>query len=111
MHDEEELEEEPLEEVVEPEEEPVKDVQKCPHCSFESDLPHVFKRHTNSFQICSVCNEIFCGTRAAERFKTHQKKHIVKPTHDCPICNKSFKVPSALKKHYRDSACGRQVDY
>jgi len=53
-------------EVEEPEVEPVKDVQKCPHCSFESDLPRIFKQHTNSFRICSVCNEIFCGTRSGQ---------------------------------------------
>ena len=104
-------------EVEEPEEEPqgepVKDVQKCSHCSFESDLPRIFKQHTNSYKICSVCNEIFCGRRSAQKFKSHQNTHIVKPikVHECRICPKSFKYPSELRKHYIWSACGKQVDY
>ena len=88
-----------------------KKVKKCPHCSFESDLPHIFKRHTNSFRICTVCSEIFCGERSAQKFRTHQNTHKVKPLNQCEICNKSFKIPSLLKKHYIQSACGRQVDY
>ena len=98
-------------EVEEPEVEPVKDVQKCPHCSFESDLPRIFKQHTNSFRICSECNEIFCGTRSAQRFKIHQNTHKPKPVHECKVCKKSFKWASLVKKHYKDSACGRQIDY
>ena len=101
-------------EVEEPEEEtqgePVKDVQKCSHCSFESDLPRIFKQHTNSYRICSVCNEIFCGARSARKFKSHQNK-AHKPPNDCKACNKSFRIASDLKRHYRDSACGRQCDY
>ena len=114
---EESVEEQVEMEVEEPEEEPqgepVKDVQKCSHCSFESDLPRIFKQHTNSYKICSVCNEIFCGRRSARDFKSHQNTHIVKPNkvHECRICPKSFKYPSELKKHYIWSACGKQVDY
>ena len=94
----------------EPEAEPVKDVQKCSHCSFESHLPNVFKLHLNSYRICSVCNEIFCGARSARKFKSHQNK-AHKPPNDCKACNKSFRIASDLKRHYRDSACGRQCDY
>ena len=115
LHDLLQPDEEPDEE---PEEEPVQTpeaieepAQKCPHCSFESKLPQVFKRHTDSFRICSVCHEIFCGERSARKFESHQKKHIVKPVHECEICNKSFKYPSDLKRHYIKSKCGRQVDY
>ena len=109
----EEPEEEPEDE---PEEEPAKEVQKCPHCTFESDLPNIFKRHTNSIRICSECHEIFCGERSAQKFKSHQKKHVVKPVKPekvfpCEICNKSFKFASKLKEHYKWSPCGRQVDY
>ena len=109
----EEVVEEPEEVVEEPEEEvePVKDVQKCPHCPFESDLPNVFKLHTNSFRICQLCNEIFCGKRSAQKLKSHQNTHIVKPVYECKICNKTFKFKSDLKTHYIRSACGRQVDY
>ena len=102
-----EMEDEEPEE--EPQGEPVKDIQKCFHCSFESDLPRIFKQHTNSYKICSVCNEIFCGHRSARKFKSHQNKH--KPPNDCKACNKSFRIASDLKRHYRDSACGRQCDY
>ena len=106
-----EMEDEEPEE--EPQGEPVKDIQKCFHCSFESDLPRIFKQHTNSYRICSVCNEIFCGTRSAQKFKSHQNTHIIKPNkvHECRICPKSFKYPSELRKHYIWSACGKQVDY
>ena len=87
--------------------------KKCPYCGFESELPHVFKLHTNSIRICTVCNETFCGVRSAQNFNLHQNKHIVKPKkiRDCKICNKSFKYPSEVKNHYRVSVCGRQVDY
>ena len=117
VNEEESIEEGEIEvEEPEVEPEPMKDVQKCPHCSFESDLPNVFKRHTNSIRICSECHEIFCGERSAQKFKSHQKKHVVKPVKPekvfpCEICNKSFKFASKLKEHYKWSPCGRQVDY
>ena len=85
-------------------------VQKCPHCNFESELPHVFKLHIKSSRTCTVCNEIFCGARSARKFKSHQNK-AHKPPNDCKACNKSFRIASDLKRHYRDSACGRQVDW
>ena len=112
VNEEESIEEGEIEvEEPEVEPEPMKDVQKCPHCSFESDLPNVFKRHTNSIRICSECHEIFCGERSAQKFKSHQNTHKAKPLNQCEICNKSFKIPSQLKTHYIRSACGRQVDY
>ena len=105
---EEEFEEEPMEEV-EPEEEPAK--EKCPHCSFETNLPNVFKLHTKSFRLCSVCNVVFCGKRSAQNLKVHEKTHLPEKVHECEICKKSFKFASVLKTHYIRTACGRQVDY
>ena len=84
-------------------------VQKCPHCNFETDHPSAFKKHTDSFKICSECNEIFCGKRSTQNLKSHLKTHRPKKVFVCEICNKSFKFASALKTHVIRSSCGSAV--
>ena len=84
-------------------------VQKCPHCTFETDRPSAFKIHTNSFKICSECHEIFCGKRSTQNLKSHLKSHKPKKVFVCEICNKSFQFASALKTHVIRSSCGSAV--
>ena len=97
--------EEPLEE--EPVVQDVQDVKKCPHCSFETNLSRIYKQHTSSFRMCSICLKVFCGHYSSTNYNRHQKEHE-KPKKDCDICGKSFQFPSKLKQHLTWSACGRQ---
>ena len=97
-----------IEEPLQPAEPVVKNVQKCAHCDFETALPRIFKRHTNSYKICSVCLKVFCGHFASTYYKNHMKKHSVEKKKICDICEKSFKFPSDLKNHLKWSKCGRE---
>ena len=105
--------EEPMEEENEPEieEEAMEVVLKCDNCDFQTDLPRIFKRHSSSLRTCSFCTKVFCGNRAKDRLKSHEKKeHSVKPVHKCQNCGKEFKFRCKLKEHLVWAKCGRSND-
>ena len=102
------------EEIAEEEEAAVikNDLLKCDFCSFQSELPHVFKCHTNSIRKCDICLMVFCGERSKRNLESHLKKeHTYKPksAHICFHCKKPFQYASKLKNHMIRSVCGRQV--
>ena len=82
-----------------------KETLKCDNCDFETINGGNFKEHTKSTVECSVCLKRFCGLRAKNQLKKHEKSHVQKA---CIHCNKSFKFASDLKKHLVWSACGRK---
>ena len=83
---------------------------KCQYCDFESNVPHVFRRHTTSYRKCPKCSKVFCGKKSARKYRIHQKQHIVKPT-ICNVCNKSFKFHYELRRHGVHSKCGRHINF
>ena len=100
----------PIGEIVSDEDEPMpepeKDVFKCSNCDFESDIPRIIKRHTNSIIECNLCSSIFCGKDAKRKNERHFKKqHEILPKNEfiCPECNKSFKYKSLMKTHMKYS--------
>ena len=82
----------------------------CKACGFESINVGGFKKHVDSIKHCKKCSKVFCGSRSAESFRRHQKRHEYKPTSAtfCVHCNKTFEYASKLKQHLVWSKCGRK---
>ena len=92
------------EQVIEP------DMEKCPNCEvFTCHQPAAFKRHVKSIINCDSCEKKFCGKRAKEQLKSHQREHSYRPKtpYFCTVCKKAFKTPSYIKNHIKNTKCGK----
>ena len=83
---------------------------KCKNCNFQSELPHISRKHESSIIQCEQCQKTFCGRYARRKLKFCRKSHEIKPKitkiYPCVSCDRNFKFKSMLKNHLKWK-CGK----
>lgn len=78
----------------------------CTHCSFQTSIELVLKRHlkihqNNLAQKCSICNRVFSST---QRLLSHlDLRHKNGGPINCPFCSEEFPSSTFLKNHINDN--------
>ena len=82
---------------------------KCTNCEFTSFRPSAYQNHIRSITECDMCDKKFCGKSVRDELKSHKKQHSFGPKtpHFCSVCKKGYKFKSILKRHMKDSKCGK----